>query len=72
MNRTTHGRYERVTKELENYIPMIKTMTFNRLEFVALIPIIIYIESCLDFGKVLFRFRENSLLNSRMQKVLLT
>ncbi|CAF3656598.1 unnamed protein product [Rotaria sordida] len=72
MNRTINGKYERVTKELESCIPMIKTMKFTRLEFIALIPIIIYIESCLDNGKPLFRFQENSILNLHMQKALLT
>ncbi|CAF3948618.1 unnamed protein product [Rotaria sp. Silwood2] len=72
MNRTNNGKYERVTKELENRIPMIKTMKVTRLEFIAFIPIIIYIESSLDHEKPLFRFRDNSILNSHMQKALLT
>jgi hypothetical protein len=72
MNRTTNGKYERITKELENVIPMIKTMKFTRLEFIAFIPVIIYIESCLDHGKALFRFRDNSILDLHIQKALLT
>jgi hypothetical protein len=71
MNRTTNGKYETIVKELENLISMIKTMKFTRLEFIAFIPIIIYIESCLDHGKSLFRFRENSILDLHMQKALL-
>jgi len=71
MNRTTNGKYETIVKELENLISMIKTMKFTRLEFIAFIPVIIYIESCLDHGKSLFRFRENSILDLHMQKALL-
>ena len=70
MNRTTNGKYEHVTKELETLIPMIKTMKFTRLEFIALVPVIIYIESSLDHGKSLFRFRDNSILDSHMKKAL--
>jgi hypothetical protein len=71
MNRTTNGKYETIVKELEKLISMIKTMKFTRLEFIAFIPVIIYIESCLDHGKSLFRFRENSILDLHMQKALL-
>ncbi|CAF4232981.1 unnamed protein product, partial [Adineta steineri] len=71
MNRTTNGKYERITKELENLISTIKIMKFTRLEFIALIPIIIYIESCLDQGKALFRFNDNSILELHIQKALL-
>jgi hypothetical protein len=71
MNRTTNGKYEQITKELEKLIPLIKTMKFTRLDFIAFIPVIIYIESCLDHGKSLFRFRENSILDLHMQKELL-
>ncbi|CAF1168400.1 unnamed protein product [Adineta steineri] len=71
MNRTTNGKYERITKELENLISTIKIMKFTRLEFIALIPIIIYIESCLDQGKALFRFNDNSILDLHIQKALL-
>jgi hypothetical protein len=70
MNRTTNGKYEHITNELEKLIPMIKTMKFTRLEFIALIPVLIYIESCLDQGKSLFRFRDNSLLDLHMKKAL--
>ncbi|CAF4322960.1 unnamed protein product [Rotaria socialis] len=71
MHRAANGKYERVAKELESRIPMIKTLKFTRLDFIALIPLIIYIESCLDHGKPLFRFEENSILNLHMQKALL-
>ncbi|CAF0957209.1 unnamed protein product [Adineta steineri] len=71
MNRTTNGKYERITKELENLISTIKIMKFTRLEFIALIPIIIYIESCLDQGKALFRFNDNSILDLHIKKALL-
>jgi hypothetical protein len=70
MNRTTNGTYEHITSELEKLIPTIKTMKFTRLEFIALIPVLIYIESCLDQGKSLFRFRDNSLLDLHMKKAL--
>jgi hypothetical protein len=70
MNRTTNCKCEQVTQELEKLIPMIKTMKFTRLEFIAYIPVIIYIESCFDHGKSLFRFRENSILDLHMQKAL--
>jgi hypothetical protein len=72
MHRTTNGKHENITKEFENVIPSIKTMKFTRLEFIALIPVIIYIESCLDHGKSLFRFRENSILDLHMQRALLS
>lgn len=72
MNRTTNGKYERIANELERRIPTIKTMKVTRLEFIALMPLIIYIESSLDHGKTLFRFRENSILNLHMKKALWT
>ncbi|UJR33151.1 hypothetical protein I4U23_020608 [Adineta vaga] len=72
MNRTTNGKYDQITRELEILLPKIKTMKFNRLEFIAFIPVIIYIESCLDHGKSLFRFKDNSILDLHIQKALLT
>jgi len=71
MNRTSNGKYEQISKELETLIPMIKTMKFTRLEFIAFVPILIYIESRFDHGKSLFRFRDNSILDSHMQKAAL-
>ena len=70
MNRTSNGKYEQITKEFETRIPLIKTMKLNRLEFIALTPVIIYIESCFDQGKSLFRFRENSILDTHIKKAL--
>jgi hypothetical protein len=70
MNRTSNGKSEQVIKELETLIPTIKTMKLTRLDFIALVPVIIYIESRFDQGKSLFRFRENSILESHMQKSL--
>jgi hypothetical protein len=70
MNRTSKGKSEQIIKEFETLIPMIKTMKLNRLEFIVLTPIIIYIESRFDQGKSLFRFRENSILDSHIKKAL--
>jgi hypothetical protein len=70
MNRTSNGKSEQIIKEFEILIPTIKTMKLTRLDFIALVPIIIYIESRFDQGKSLFRFRENSILDSHMQKSL--
>lgn len=70
MSRTTNGKYEHISKEFEKVFPLIKTMKFTRLEFIALLPVIIYIESCFDHGKSLFRFRDNSILDLHMQKAL--
>ena len=70
MNRTTTGKPEQIAKELEASFPAIKTIKLTRLEFIALTPLIIYVESCFDQGKSLFRFRDNSLLDLHMQKAL--
>lgn len=70
VNRTTNGKPEQISKELEASIPTIKTIKLTRLEFIALTPLIIYIESCFDQGKSLFRFRDNSLLDLHMQRAL--
>ncbi|CAF0943191.1 unnamed protein product [Adineta ricciae] len=72
MNRTTNGKYEQISKELETLLPRIKTTKLNRLEFIALIPIVIYIESYLDRGKALFRFKDNSILDLHIQRALLS
>jgi hypothetical protein len=43
-------------------------MSWTRLEFIALLPMIIYVESCLDQQRALFRFGENSILDFHMQR----
>ena len=48
MKRIKNGKIERISNELEHVMPKIKTMKINRLDFIALIPAIIYIESSLD------------------------
>lgn len=70
--RTNNTKPERISKELENIIPNIKTMQINRLDFISLLPAIIYIESNLNTGRSLFRFQENSLLDSYMRQALLS
>jgi hypothetical protein len=72
MKRTTNDKKERITHELEYVMPKIQTMKINRLDFIALLPAIIYIESCFDHGRVLFRFRENSVLDLHMRRALIT
>ncbi len=72
IKRTRTGKPEHISNELEYVMPRIKTMRINRLEFIALLPAIIYIESCLEHGRSLFRFRENSLLDIHMRQALLT
>jgi hypothetical protein len=72
MKRTINGKIERIAKELEYVIPKTKIMKINRLEFIALLPTIIYIESCLDPEQSLFRFRENSLLDRHLRQALST
>lgn len=72
MKRTLNGKIERIANELEYVIPKIKLIKINRLEFIALLPAIIYIQSCLDPAQTLFRFRENSLLDQHLRQALLT
>lgn len=71
LKRAINGRIERIAKELQYVIPNVRTAKINRLDFIALIPAIIYIESCLDNGQALFRFRENSLLDQHMKRALI-
>ncbi|UJR14043.1 hypothetical protein I4U23_001040 [Adineta vaga] len=70
LKRRNNEKIERIATELQYVIPNIKILKINRLDFLALLPSIIYIESCLDHGQILFRFRENSLLDQHMQLVL--
>lgn len=72
MRKTANEKAERISHELEYFMPRIKKMKINRLDFIALIPVIIYIESCLNHGRSLFRFQENSLLDVHMRRALLT
>jgi hypothetical protein len=74
MKRTTYNKIERIKNEVfvEYVIPKIKRMKINRLDFISLLPAIIYIQSCFDHGKTLFRFHENSLLDSHMRQAILT
>lgn len=70
LHRIPSANYDHVAKELERRIPMIKTMKFSRLDFIGVIPLIIYIGSWIDHTKPLFRFRENSVLDLHMKKAL--
>jgi hypothetical protein len=72
MKRTINDKIERITKQLEYIMPKIKIMKINRLDFIALLPAIIYIQSCFDRERTLFRFRENSILDLHMRQALLT
>ncbi|CAF2091170.1 unnamed protein product [Rotaria magnacalcarata] len=70
--RIVNGKVERISRELENVIPKIKTTKINRLDFIALLPAIIYVESTVNHGRSLFRFQENSLLDSHIRQALRT
>jgi hypothetical protein len=72
MSQTRNGHIERISNELEYIMPKNKKTKINRIEFIALLPAIIYIESCLEQGRSLFRFRENSLLDTHMRQAVLT
>jgi hypothetical protein len=72
IQRTTNGKIERISIELERIMPEIKIIKINRLDFIAILPAIIYIESCLDHERLLFRFRENSILDTHIRRALLT
>ena len=70
LKQTTNEKVERIASEVQYVIPNVKLLKINRLDFLALLPSIIYIESCLDHGQGLFRFRDNSLLDQHMQRAL--
>ncbi|CAF0863895.1 unnamed protein product [Rotaria sordida] len=70
--RIGNNKIERISNELEYIMPKIKTMKISRLDFIALLPIIIYIESYYVHGQTLFRFQENSLLDLHIRQALLT
>ncbi|CAF0986418.1 unnamed protein product [Rotaria sp. Silwood1] len=70
--RLGNNKIERISNELEFVMPKIKTMKISRLDFIALIPVIIYVESCFAHGRTLFRFQENSLLDLHIRQALLT
>jgi hypothetical protein len=72
VKRTANDRKERISNELEYLMPKIKTMKINPLDFLALIPAIIYIQSSFHNERALFRFREHSLLDSHIRRALLT
>ncbi|CAF2674429.1 unnamed protein product [Rotaria sp. Silwood2] len=70
--RIGNSKIERVSNELEYVMPKIKTRKISRLDFIALMPVIIYIESSFTHGQTLFRFQENSLLDLHIRQALLT
>lgn len=72
LKRTTIDRKERISNELEYLVPKIKTMKINSLDFLALLPTIIYIQSSFENERSLFRFQENSLLDLHIRQALLT
>ena len=72
IQRTTHEKSDRITSQLEYIMPKIKSMKINRFDFLALLPVIIYIESCFNHERTLFRFRDNSILNIDTRRVLFT
>lgn len=61
-------KLDTIIQALEKFSPSIRSMSWTRLEFIALLPSLIYIESTLDHGRPLFRFRENSILDLHMQR----
>lgn len=64
----TGQQQQHVRDKLEQLFPMVRTMQWTRLEFIALLPAMIYIESCPEHGRALFRFRDHSMLDSHMQR----
>jgi len=72
MKRTTNDRVERISIQLEYLMPRIKTMKITLLDFLALLPAIIYIQSSFNHEHSLFRFREHSILDSHIRQALLT
>lgn len=61
---------DRLTSEFEYFIPMIRTMKINRLEFLTLLPLTIYLESSFHRERTLFRFREHSILDLHLRQAL--
>ena len=59
---------EQIVNTLETLLPAIKTIGWSRIEFIAFVPTLIFIESSLDQSRTLFRFRENSILDSHMKR----
>jgi len=72
MKRTTNDRVERISIQLEYLMPRIKTMKITLLDFLALLPAIIYIQSAFNHEHALFRFREHSILDLHIRQALLT
>ena len=64
----TNAKLETIIQALEKLSPSIRSLSWTRLEFIALLPSLIYVESTLDHGRPLFRFRENSILDLHMQR----
>lgn len=71
LQRTSNDKTDRITSQLEYVMPKIKSMKINRLDFLALLPVIIYIECSFNQGRTLFRFRDNSILDIDIRRVLL-
>jgi hypothetical protein len=56
-------RIERLLADIECFLPTIKTMRINRLDFMTIIPLMIYLQSSSNDEQVLFRFRDHSLID---------
>jgi len=65
-------RIETMVNQLEHLVPNIRTMQINRLDFISFLPVIIYLQSCFDHERKLFRFREHSLLDLHIRQALIT
>ena len=72
LKRKTYDRPERVADELLRLAPTIGTMKISRLDFIALMPLVIYIESSFNCQRTLFRFREQSMLDRHMRQAAAT
>ena len=66
--RAARTQRQHVRETLEQLFPMARTMQWTRLDFIALLPAIVYIESCQEHGRALFRFRDHSMLDAHMQR----
>ena len=62
---------EHFALELKYLMPTITTMKMNRLDFLTIIPALIYLESTCYPKRGLFRFRENSILDLHLTRKLI-
>lgn len=72
LQRIPENRLEKFVIQLLNYVPNVKTMRINRLDFITLIPVIIFLETTCFPHREMFRFRDHSLLKTHISEGLTT